>query len=211
MKYIIISIIIFFVGGFVSAQEIDSIGNLEKVRNFKFGVRFGANASQLNFSESRIFEVSKDAKFGGSFGFRLDWKVTDYNRIRVEPYYFLQQFENRFEQEGLIIQSEFQNHGAGMDVFPFVLQIGGKVKPTVSFGGFFNYLVSSQSDSQINGKPVDYEFSNLEKLQRGVVAGAGMYLGKSLLELRFYRSMTNLFSDIEEVNQLNHVSFIIAF
>jgi len=44
------------------------------------------NASYLDFGESGIFEVSEDAKLGGSFGFRLDWRITDYNRIRVEPY-----------------------------------------------------------------------------------------------------------------------------
>lgn len=196
---------------FAQAQEVDSVQVPEKAKNFKFGVRFGANASQLDFGESGLFEVSEDSKLGGSFGFRLDWRISDYNRIRVEPYYFLQQFENRFKQEGLVILSKFQNHGVGMDVFPFVLQIGGKVKPSLSLGGFFNYLVSTQSESQINEKPVDYEFTNVEKIQGGIVAGAGIYLGKLLLEMRFYRSISNLLSDIAEPNRVNHVSFIIAF
>lgn len=196
---------------FTQAQEIDSIQVSDSDNKFKFGVRLGVNASYLNFGESGIFEVSKDVMFGGSFGFRLDWRITDYNRIRVEPYYFLQQFENRFEQEGLIILSEFQNHGAGMDVFPVVLQIGGKVKPTVSLGGFINYLVSSQSESQINEKPVDYEFTDLEKIQGGIVAGGGLYLGKTLMEVRFYKYMTDLISGLEETNRINQVSFIIAF
>jgi hypothetical protein len=193
------------------AQKMDSVFVSEKTNNFKFGVRLGVNASYLDVGESGFFEVSKDAKLGGSFGFRLDWKVTDYNRIRVEPYYFFQQFENRFEQEELVVLSKFQNHGAGMDVFPVVLQIGGKVKPTISLGGFFNYLVSSKSESEINGRPVNYEFTDVEKIQGGIVAGAGIYLGKTLLELRFYQSMTNLLSDIAEQNRVNHVSFIIAF
>ena len=196
---------------FTQAQEMDSVEVSDADKKFKFGVRFGANASYLDFGESGIFDVSKDAKLGGSFGFRLDWKVTDYNRIRVEPYYFLQQFENRFEQEGLIIQSDFQNHGAGIDVFPVVLQIGGKVKPTISLGGFFNYLVSTQSESQINGKPVNYEFTDVEKVQGGIVAGGGLYLGKTLLEVRFYKYMTDLISGLEETNRINQVSLIIAF
>jgi len=196
---------------FEYAQEIDSAVESDKGRNFKFGVRLGVNASYLNFGKSGIFEVSEDAKLGGSFGFRLDWKITDYNRIRVEPYYFFQQFDNRFEEEDLVILSTFQNHGVGMDVFPLVLQIGGKVKPTVSLGGFFNYILSSSSKSQINGRPANYEFSNLEKLQGGIVAGTGIYVGKSLLEMRFYHAITDLFSGIETPNRVNHVSFIIAF
>jgi len=69
------------------------------------------NASYLDFGESGIFEVSEDAKLGGSFGFRLDWKITDYNRIRVAPYYFFQQFDNRFEEDDLVFVSPFQNQG----------------------------------------------------------------------------------------------------
>ncbi len=85
------------------------------------------------------------------------------------------------------------------------------MKPTISLGGFFNYLVSSQSESQINGKPVDYEFTDLEQLQGGIVAGGGLYLGKTLMEIRFYKYMTDLISGLEETNRINQVSLIIAF
>ncbi len=90
MKKICLVFLFLFVNLFAKAQEIDSVHVSDSDGKFKFGVRLGANASQLDFGESGIFEVSKDAKLGGSFGFRLDWTVTDFNRIRVEPYYFLQ-------------------------------------------------------------------------------------------------------------------------
>lgn len=170
MKKIIIAILFFFVWEIATTKEVDWVSIPKKAKNFKFGVHLGGNASQIGFGKSGLFEISEDAKLGGSFGFRLDWRISDYNRIWVEPYYYLQQFENRFEQEGFIIQSEFQNHGVGMDVFPVVLQIGGIVKPTISLSGFINYLVASQSESQINENSLDYEFTDIEKIQGGFVA-----------------------------------------
>lgn len=55
MKKIGLVFFLLAVSLFAQAQEIDSVHVSESNKNFKFGVRFGANGSQLDFCESVIF------------------------------------------------------------------------------------------------------------------------------------------------------------
>ncbi|GMQ24551.1 hypothetical protein Aoki45_12330 [Algoriphagus sp. oki45] len=194
----------------VFAQELDSNNINQKERNFDFGVRIGGSASFLSFDKSGLFEVSENAKFGGSFGFRLDWKITDYNKIRVEPYYLFQQFENRFENEDVQILSEFQTHGFGVDVLPIVLQVGGRVKPTLELGGYFNYLFSTSENHQVNSNFIDFSIEGKDPVQYGILAGFGISVNRKLFVLRVYQPLSDFVSDINQQNYINRISLIVG-
>jgi hypothetical protein len=98
-----------------------------------------------------------------------------------------------------------------MDFFPVVLKTKSKFKPTLSLGGYAQYHIHSKSQTEINGTEIAYPFDEFNQFQAGWIVGAGVYLNRTLLELRLYNALVEFYPNAATSNTLRSMSFIIAF
>lgn len=205
-------ILLLFCFSYISVfSQTDTLEVAQK-KNSYTKVRLAAHASYLNYNNQlQPFEIGSDFKPGFSVGLSINWHVSPFNKIRFEPYYFYQQIENRFNGDNVEVVSTFTNHVAGADFFPIVLKTKGKFQPTLSLGGYFQYHISYNTDTKINGFNISYPFEELNEMQYGWVVGAGFYLNRTLIELRLYNSMVEFYPNADVSNSLRSIAFIIAF
>jgi len=164
----------------------------------------------FNYGDLQAFVVASDYTWGGSLGFAFDWRFSNYYHLRFEPFYAYQQLANKYKDELNSLDITFSNHNAGLDFFPVVISLGNKIQPEISIGGYLNYIISSNYDTSLNGQPIEginYETNNL---QYGLVFGAGIYLGRKLIEVRFKKSLTDFVVNESLENSINQVKFVIV-
>lgn len=197
--------------GSVNAQtfeEVDSLAQLPST--FKFGVHFSGSMNYFNYGDLQAFDVASDYTWGGSFGFAFDWRFSNYYHLRFEPYYEYQQLANKYKDELNSIDITFTNHNTGIDFFPLVFSVGNKVQPEISVGGYFNYIISSNYNASINGSAIETLVFETNSAQYGLVFGAGIYLGRKLIEVRLKKSLTDYVKTESLENSINQVKFVIV-
>ena len=210
MKLLLTILVFVLLSNHCFSQEDSTFVEPKKKSNTTW--RLGGHANYLNYNNSLgYFDIDRDFKPGFSFGPVFNWGVSSYNRIRLEPYYLFQQIQNRFVADNVDVTSSFTNHALGMDFFPVVLKTNTKFKPTLSLGGYVQYHIHSKSQSEINGTEIDYKFDDFNPLQAGWVFGAGVYLNRTLLELRLYNALVDFYPNSASDNTLRSMSIIIAF
>lgn len=197
--------------GTVNAQAFEEVDSLmQEPSKFKFGVHLSGSMNYFNYGDLQAFDVASDYTWGGGLGFSFDWRFSNYYHLRFEPFYEYQQLANKYKDELNALDITFTNHNAGFDFFPLVFSVGNKVQPEISAGGYFNYIISTNYETSLNGQPVeniDYETNNL---QYGLVFGAGVYLGRKLIEVRFKKSLTDFVVTESFENSINQVKFVIV-
>lgn len=208
MKKSLLVIFIFLIYHLGYSQELDSLSDNKPAQNFKFGLRLGVQSSFFDFGENEFFDITEQSQIGGSFGFTLDWRISDYNRIRVEPYYMYQPLLNSYNEDGNLVEAELINHVPGLDFFPIVLTYGGKIKGTISAGGFYRYKILGSSTVKINGEVSSQVIEGYSNNNYGFVVGGGVYLGRKLLELRIYKSLIDSYTDLGFQNRVTDFSLI---
>lgn len=190
-------------------EELDSL-MLQEPSKFKFGVHLAASMNYFNYGDLQAFDVASDYTWGGSLGFSFDWRFSDYYHLRFEPYYEFQQLANKYKDDLNSLDITFTNHNLGLDFFPAVFCVGNKVMPEISVGGFVNYILSSNYETSINGQSAeDIEFET-NSTQYGLVFGAGLYLGRKLIEVRLKKSLSEFVATESHKNSINQVSLVIV-
>jgi hypothetical protein len=192
------------------SQEDSTWVEPKKKSNTKW--RVAAHANYINFNNSlAYFEIDSEYKLGFSTGPVFHIPISPYNSMRIEPYYLFQQIQNRYMADNVDVKTAFINHVAGMDFFPIVLKTNTKFKPTLSLGGYAQYHIHSKSQTEINGTEIAYPFDEFNQFQAGWIVGAGVYLKRTLLELRLYNALVEFYPNATTSNTLRSMSFIIAF
>jgi hypothetical protein len=180
--------------------------------SFEHRIKVGIAANYFNYNERLAYlEVDRDFQPGISLGTIMDWRISPFNRIRLEPYYLYQRLLNRFDSQDVRVKSRFNQHILGVDFFPLVLKSNHRLQPTVSFGGFAQLLVLSRNQTTIDNQPISYTLKDINRLQTGWVAGAGFYIDQTLIELRLYNAMVNFYKNIETPNTIRNLSLILTF
>ncbi|MCK5704038.1 MAG: outer membrane beta-barrel protein [Cyclobacteriaceae bacterium] len=192
----------------MATQNEDSLA--QEPSKFKFGVHLSGSMNYFNYGDLQAFDVASDYTWGGSIGFSFDWKFTNYYHLRFEPYYEYQQLANKYKDELNSLDITFTNHNAGFNFFPLVFSVGNKVQPEISVGGYLNYIVSANYKTSLNGQPVENIEYDTNNLQYGLTFGAGLYLGRKLIEVRFKKSFTDYVVTESQKNSINQVKFVIV-
>lgn len=135
----------------------------------------GVQTSFFDFGENGFFDVSEQNQLGGSFGFSLDWRITNFNRIRVEPYYMYQPLLNSYSEDGNAVEVKLKNHVPGIDFFPLVLTYGKKIKGTISAGGFYRYKILGSEIVTVNGEQSSQGVGAYSGSNYGYVIAGGFY------------------------------------
>jgi hypothetical protein len=204
-----ILVFVFFSGQAFSQVDSTSIAPKKK-SSTKW--RVSAYASFINFNNSLgYFDIDGDFKPGLSTGPVFNFKISPYNSMRLEPYYLFQQIQNRFLADNVDVNTSFTNHAAGLDFFPLVVRAKSKFSPTLSAGGYAQYHIHSSTQTQINGTEIDFPADEFNQFQAGWIVGAGVYLNKTLLEVRLYNALVEFYPNPGASNSLRSISFTIAF
>jgi hypothetical protein len=210
MKLLVKILVFVFLSGRAFSQVDSTSVAPKKKSSTKW--RVSAHASYLNFNNSLgYFDIDGDFKPGLSTGPVFNFKISPYNSMRLEPYYLYQQVQNKFVADNVDVTTSFTNHAAGLDFFPIVVRAKSKFSPTFSAGGYAQYHIRSNAESQINGLEIDFPFEDINQFQAGWIVGAGVYLNKTLLEVRLYNALVEFYPNPGASNSLRSMSFTIAF
>jgi hypothetical protein len=201
----------FIMWGFEAKAEILNDSIPEKTRDFKMGIRFSPSLNSFDYGDLSFGQVASDYKIGAALGMAFDWKMSEYNRIRLEPYLEYQNINNNSINPDLEAITSFSNLSFGLDALPLVLTYGGKYKGTLSLGGFAKYILNSTQSTTLNGNSVNNFNVEINKLQYGLSFGAGVYLGKRLIEFRYYQSLNDFVNNPVVPNSINQVQLILVF
>jgi hypothetical protein len=183
----------------------------EKKSEMKMGIRFSPSLNFFDYGDLSFGQIASDHKIGAALGMVFDWKMTEFNRIRLEPYLEYQNIVNSSINPDIESVTSFSNLIFGMDALPLVLTYGGKYKGTLSLGGFAKYYLNSSQSTTLNGNAVNNFEVEINKLQYGLSFGAGAYLGKRLIEFRYYQSLTDFVTDSVIPNSINQVQLILVY
>jgi hypothetical protein len=195
--------------GLVNGQAFDVLDSIPpEPPKFKFGVHLAASMNYFNYGDIQAYEVVSDYRWGGSFGFSFDWRLSDFYHIRFEPFYEYQQLANEYKDELNSIDVTFTNHATGIDFFPIVFCLGNKVQPEISIGGYFNNILSSNYDTSVNGQSTEGVALEINKMQYGMAFGVGVYLGRKLIEVRLKRSFNEFVVTESLKNNINQVKIV---
>lgn len=192
----------------MAGQDEDSL--FQEPAKFKFGVHLAASMNYFNYGDLQALEVASDYTMGGSFGFVFDWRLSKIYHLRFGPYYEYQKLSNTFSDDLNSSDISFTNHNAGLNFFPIVFCVGNKVSPEISVGGFYNYIFSSSVAATLNGQPLENIVFETNNVQYGLVFGAGIYLGRKLVEVRFKKSLSEYVVSGDLENSINQVKFVIV-
>ncbi|RPA69669.1 PorT family protein [Cyclobacteriaceae bacterium YHN15] len=210
MKLLFKILVLVFLTGNAFSQMDSTIVAPKKKYNTKW--RVAAHANYINFNNSLgYFDIDSEYKLGFSTGPVFNFNISPFYSMRLEPYYLFQQIQNRYVADNVDAKTSFTNHVAGMDFFPVVLKTNTKFKPTLSLGGYAQYHIHSKSQTEINGTEIAYPFDEFNQFQAGWIVGAGVYLKRTLLELRLYNALVEFYPNATTSNTLRSMSFIIAF
>ncbi|MFD2200419.1 hypothetical protein [Shivajiella indica] len=182
-----------------------------KKTEMKMGIRLSPSLNFFDYGDLSFGQIASDNKFGIALGMAFDWKVTDWNRFRIEPYLEYQMVSNNSINPNISAITTFNNFILGLDALPLVLTYGGKIKGQVSFGGFAKYYLSSSQKTTLDGDPVSNFEVETNSLQYGFSYGIGAYIGKRLVELRYYQSLNDFVKDPVISNSINQVQLILVY
>jgi hypothetical protein len=183
----------------------------EKKSDMKMGIRFSPSMNFFDYDDLSFGQVASDYKIGVALGMVFDWKISEYNRVRMEPFLEYQNINNNSINPDIEAITSFSNVNFGLDATPLVLTYGGKYKGTLSAGGFAKYVLSSSQTTTLNGNAVNNFTVEINKLQYGLSFGAGAYLGKRLVELRYYQSLNDFLTNSVIPNSINQVQLIFVY
>jgi hypothetical protein len=183
----------------------------ERNTEMKMGIRFSPSLNFFDYGDLSFGQVASDYKIGAALGMAFDWKLSEYNRIRLEPYMEYQNLTNNSINPDIEAVTSFSNFIFGVDALPLVLTYGGKYKGTLSAGGFAKYVLNSSQSTTLNGNAVNNINIEINKLQYGLSFGAGAYLGKRLIEFRYYQSINDFVNNTAIPNSINQVQFIFIY
>lgn len=192
-----------------SAVHSDSIP--EKKTEMKMGIRLSPSLNFFDYGDLSFGQIASDNQFGTAVGMVFDWKITDWNRIRLEPYFEYQKVANNSINPDISAITTFNNFILGIDALPLVLTYGGKIKGQVSLGGFAKSYLSSSQETTLDGSPVSNFEVETNALQYGFSYGIGAYVGKRLVELRYYQSLNDFVKDPFISNSINQVQLILVY
>lgn len=160
-----------------------------------FGVKGGATAYNLT-SEFGEFESTTDRKIGFEAGIFGDFPISEILSIQAEAVYV--------QKGGEESDDTFGSSSATLSYVdvPLLLKIraplDGSVKPYVFGGGYAGYLIDATSDDE--GASVDIkEF--VDDLNYGLKLGAGVHIGRIVIDARYDMGLANLFTDDLDVDQ----------
>lgn len=211
-KQLTLTLICLMIALGLNAQEIainDSIASAKK--EMKIGVRLSPSMNFFDYGDLSFAQVASDFKVGFGAGVVLDWKLSEFNRARLEPYFEIQNVANNSVNPNIEAVTNFNNFVFGLDVIPIVLTYGGKIKPQVSFGGFAKYYLSTSQETTLNGSTVSNFEPNTNSLQYGFNYGIGAYLGKRMVEFRYYQSLNDFVESSTVPNSINQVQLILVY
>jgi hypothetical protein len=210
-----IFLLLFFSSVLLYGQEVkaavlsDSIP--EKKMEMKMGVRLSPSLNFFDYGDLSFGQIAADSKFGTAVGMVFDWKITDWNRIRLEPYLEYQKVANNSINPDISAVTTFNNFILGIDAIPVVITYGGKIKGQVSLGGFAKYYLSSSQETTLDGSTVSNFEVETNAMQYGFSYGIGAYIGKRLVELRYYQSLNDFVKDPFISNSINQVQLILVY
>ncbi|EOZ93472.1 hypothetical protein A33Q_3731 [Indibacter alkaliphilus LW1] len=187
----------------------DSIPKPKK--EMKVGVRIAPSLNFFNYDDLSFAQVTSDYKVGFGAGAVFDWKLSEFNHARLEPYMEIQPVVNNSINSNIEAVTEFNNFVFGLDAIPLVLTYGGKIKPQISFGGFAKYYLSTSQETTLNGNSVNNFEANTSSLQYGLNYGVGVYIGKRLVEFRYYQSLNDFVENTQVPNSINQVQLILVY
>jgi hypothetical protein len=208
---LLLFMIFLIMSGIVSKAENLNDSIPEKSREFKKGIRFSPSMNFFDYGDLSFGQIASDYKFGAALGMVFDWKMSDFNRFRLEPYLEYQKINNNSINPDIEAITSFSNLIFGLDALPLVLTYGGKYKGTISAGGFAKYILNSSQSTTLNGNSVNNFEVAINKLQYGFSFGAGAYLGKRLVELRYYQSLNDFVNSPVIPNSINQVQLILVY
>lgn len=211
-KQLTLTLICLMIALGLNAQEVainDSIASAKK--EMKIGVRLSPSMNFFDYGDLSFAQVASDFKVGFGAGVVLDWKLSEFNRARLEPYFEIQNVANNSVNPNVDAVTNFNNFVFGLDVIPIVLTYGGKIKPQVSFGGFAKYYLSTSQETTLNGNTVSNFEPNTSSLQYGFNYGIGAYLGKRMVEFRYYQSLNDFVESSTVPNSINQVQLILVY
>jgi len=177
----------------------------------KMGIRLSPSLNFFDYGDLSFGQIASDSKFGTALGMVFDWKVTEWNRLRLEPYLEYQKVANNSINPDITAITTFNNFILGVDAVPVVLTYGGKIKGQISLGGFAKYYLSSSQETTLDGSPVSNFEVETNSLQYGFTYGVGAYIGKRLVELRYYQSLNDFVNDPVISNSINQVQLILVY
>jgi hypothetical protein len=183
----------------------------DKKTEMKMGIRLSPSLNFFDYGDLSFGQIASDHKFGTALGMVFDWKVTEWNRIRLEPYLEYQKVANNSINPDITAITTFNNFILGVDAVPVVLTYGGKIKGQISMGGFAKYYLSSSQETTLDGSPVSNFEVETNALQYGFTYGIGAYIGKRLVELRYYQSLNDFVNDPVISNSINQVQLILVY
>ncbi len=179
-------------------------------QKFKFGIHLAMSMKYFNYGDLQALEVASDYTIGGSFGFVFDWRLSNYYHLRFGPLYEYQSLSNVYSDDLNSSEISFTNHNVGFNFFPVVFCVGDKVSPEISVGGFYNYIISSEEVTTLNGQILENIRFETNKQQYGLVFGVGIYLGRKLLEVRYKKSLSEYVVSGNLENSINQVKLVIV-
>jgi hypothetical protein len=207
---ILVITFLLFIGTFqlYATQFEDSL--FQEPAKFKFGIHLGVSMNYFNYGDLEALEVASDYTFGGSFGLVFDWRLSNIYHMRFGPYYEYQKLSNTFSDNLNSSDVSFTNHNIGLNFFPIVFRLGSDVSPEISVGGYYNYVFSSTVVTTLNGRALEnIEFETNDQ-QYGLVFGAGIFIGRKLIEVRYKKSLTDYVVSGDLDNSINQVKFVIV-
>jgi hypothetical protein len=182
-----------------------------KKTEMKMGLRLSPSLNFFDYGDLSFGQIAADNKFGTAVGLAFDLKITEWNRIRLEPYVEYQKVANNSINPNISAVTTFNNFILGIDALPVVITYGGKIKGQVSLGGFAKYYLSSSQKTTLDGSTVSNFEVETNALQYGFSYGIGAYLGKRLVELRYYQSLNDFVKDPFISNSINQVQLILVY
>jgi hypothetical protein len=78
-------------------------------------------------------------------------------------------------------------------------------------GGFAKYYLSSSQETTLDGSTVSNFEVETNAMQYGFSYGIGAYIGKRLVELRYYQSLNDFVKDPFISNSINQVQLILVY
>lgn len=196
----------------LQAQNLESNDSIPSTKKeMKIGLRLSPSMNFFDYGDLSFGQVASDYKVGFGAGVVFDWKISEFNRARLEPYLEIQNVVNNSINPNVEASTSFNNFVFGLDAIPIVLTYGGKIKPQLSLGGFAKYYLSTSQETTLNGNNVSNFEPNTSNLQYGFNYGFGAYIGKRMVEFRYYQSLNDFVESSTVPNSINQVQLILVY
>jgi hypothetical protein len=206
MKYFLIAITV--LASLSSSELLGQETEPGEWPDHKFDFMAKASLNYFDFDDLGFLEISSDAKLGVGIGMVYEWKMMERNHFRADVQYEIQSLQNSFEEGGNTSETKITNHIIGINVLPISIRAGNKFKPVLSLGGYANFILGNNIESDLNGSGFEPDFE-VNRVQVGWMMAAGVYLGQKLFEIRYKQSLSDYISNIDDTNRIDQISFIL--